>query len=194
LIESDEAVKQQFDINVFGVLRLTRSFLPSFRAQKSGVIANLSSVGGFHSGAGSGLYCSTKFALEALTSSLGQELAPFGVSAIAIEPGYTRTEFLKNPSAGANIATQLDAYKGTPADDTRQALFAYNGKQPGDPKRSADRMWEAISGKGYFEGKKIPTNLFLGSDCQKIVRDCLKEVIEVLDEQVEVSKSTDIVE
>lgn len=55
-------------------------------------------------------------------------------------------------------------------------------------------MWEAISAKGYFEGKKVPTNLFLGSDCQKIVRGVLEEVTKVLDEQVEVSKSTDIVE
>jgi len=126
--------------------------------------------------------------------SLTQELAPFGISVLAIEPGYTRTEFLKNPSSGANIAPQIDAYKGTPTDDTRQALFKYNGKQPGDPKKCADRMWEVISQKGYFEGKKIPERLFLGSDAQSITRGVLKEILETLDDQVEVSKSTDLVE
>src|ERR1700744_2529383 len=93
-VPRDDEVKRQYDINVFGLLRSIRAVLPYLREQKSGIIANLSSLGGFRSFATNGIYCSTKFAVEAITEALAEEVTPFGIKAFLVEPGYHRTAFL----------------------------------------------------------------------------------------------------
>jgi len=72
----------QYDINVFGPIRVIRAVLPQLRAQGSGTIVNMSSVGGFRSYPSNGMYCSTKFALEGITEALAIEIAPFGLRAL----------------------------------------------------------------------------------------------------------------
>ena len=69
----DAAVKEQFDANVFAMLRVIRAFLPQMRDQGHGLIMNLSSVGGFSSFATNGIYCATKFAVEGITQALASE-------------------------------------------------------------------------------------------------------------------------
>lgn len=83
----DAHVQKQFDVNVFGVLRTIRAFLPGMRAQGSGIIMNISSVGGLKGFPGNGAYCATKFALEGLTDALATEIRPFGLEAVIVEPG-----------------------------------------------------------------------------------------------------------
>lgn len=83
----DAHVQKQFDVNVFGVLRTIRAFLPGMRTQGSGIIMNISSVGGLKGFPGNGAYCATKFALEGLTDALAAEIRPFGLEAVIVEPG-----------------------------------------------------------------------------------------------------------
>ncbi|RSM10378.1 hypothetical protein CDV31_007254 [Fusarium ambrosium] len=187
----DSAVKAQFDTNVFAMLRIIRASLPYFRKQKSGLIMNLSSVGGMRGYPTNGIYCATKFAVEGLTEALAAEVAPFGINCVIVQPGYFRTAFLSNPSSGANIAPALEVYKGTPADDARQALEKYNGRQPGDPKKGAARMWEYGAGAGMFSDKKKLLRLPLGSDSGVIMKELSGTLADTASAYEDVWKSTD---
>jgi NAD(P)-dependent dehydrogenase (short-subunit alcohol dehydrogenase family) len=89
---SGEAVEHQFQTNVFGLLDVTRTFLPRMRERGSGRIINVSSVVGRVVFPGMGVYAATKFALEALSDALRMELAPFGVGVVLIEPGFVKTD------------------------------------------------------------------------------------------------------
>jgi NAD(P)-dependent dehydrogenase (short-subunit alcohol dehydrogenase family) len=93
-----EDVRAQYDTNVFGLMHVTRAVLPGMRAQRSGRIFNVSSVGGIVGGASGSLYCASKFAVEGFTESLAQEIAPFGIHATIVEPGFFRTDFLEATS------------------------------------------------------------------------------------------------
>lgn len=85
--------RRQFDVNVFGLARLTQLVLPMMREQKSGAIVNISSIGGKIYEPYGSWYHATKFAVEGLSDSLRLELAPFGIKVIVIEPGGIRTEW-----------------------------------------------------------------------------------------------------
>ena len=99
-VEESSAAEVQavFEANVFGLLHVTRAVLPHLRMQGSGHILNISSIGGYASHAGWGVYCATKFAVEALTEALAMELAPLGIHATVVEPGFFRTDFLSSTS------------------------------------------------------------------------------------------------
>lgn len=85
-----------FDVNVFGVLRVTSAVLPAMRRQGKGRIVNLSSVLGLIPAPYSALYASTKHAIEGYSESLDHELRPFGIRVVLVEPAYTRTSFEEN--------------------------------------------------------------------------------------------------
>ncbi|MBA8904111.1 oxidoreductase [Phyllobacterium sp. P30BS-XVII] len=106
--ESSTAQAQAlFDVNVFGVLRMTRAVLPTMRGQGRGRIVNVSSVQGLIPGPYFALYSSTKHAVEGYSESLDHELRPFGIRVSLIEPAYTRTSFEENL---AKPDTVLDIY------------------------------------------------------------------------------------
>lgn len=90
---SDEDVRAQYETNVFGVLRVTRAFLPAMRARGRGRIVNVSSVGGRMTFPLGGIYNSTKYALESISDALRMEVKQFGIDVSIIEPGYIKTEF-----------------------------------------------------------------------------------------------------
>lgn len=95
--ESSTAQAQAlFDVNVFGVFRVTNAVLPTMRRQGNGRIVNLSSVQGFIPGPFFALYSSTKHAVEGYSESLDHELRPFGIRVSLVEPAYTRTSFEEN--------------------------------------------------------------------------------------------------
>ena len=95
--ESSTAQAQAlFDVNVFGVLRVTNAVLPTMRRQGKGRIVNLSSVLGFIPAPYSALYASTKHAIEGYSESLDHELRTFGIRVVLVEPSYTRTAFEEN--------------------------------------------------------------------------------------------------
>jgi NAD(P)-dependent dehydrogenase (short-subunit alcohol dehydrogenase family) len=90
---SDEELRQQYDTNVFGLMAVTRAFLPAMRRRGEGRIVNISSIGGLVTGPLFGAYNSSKYAVEALSDALRLELGPFGIRVSLIEPGPVRTGF-----------------------------------------------------------------------------------------------------
>lgn len=87
----DKEARRQFDVNVFGLMGLTRLVLPHMRAQRNGRIVNVSSIGGRMATPMGGWYHATKFALEALSDSLRTEVKPFGIDVVVIQPGSIST-------------------------------------------------------------------------------------------------------
>src|SRR5882757_6280672 len=102
-----EEARRQFDVNVFGLARLTQLALPHMRAQRGGRIVNVSSIGGKIYTPLGGWYHATKFAVEGLSDSLRVELKPFGINVILIEPGSIRTEWGGIAAEGL-LATSAD--------------------------------------------------------------------------------------
>lgn len=94
-----EAVRRQFETNVFGLVRLTQLVLPKMRAQRWGKIVNVGSMGGKLSFPGGGHYHATKHALEAISDAMRYELAGFGIDVILLEPGLITTEFGETATA-----------------------------------------------------------------------------------------------
>lgn len=159
---SASEVRRLYETNVFGLLNVTRAVLPSMRARRQGHVINISSLGGYQSGAGFGVYCSTKFAVEGLTEALHQELAPLGIHATVVEPGYFRTDFLDATSL--NISPRiLDDYAAT-AGQVRQAARQISHHQPGDPQRLAQAMIELV------QAPQPPLRLPLGTDTLEVIR------------------------
>ena len=154
---SGDEVRKVYETNVFGLLAVTRAALPQLRKQRSGHILNLSSVGGYSaSGAGFGVYCSTKFAVEGLSESLAVELAPLGIKVTIIEPGYFRTEFLESKSV-VEMKTVIADYAET-SGKTRAFAKQVTLQQPGDPKKLAQAVLTLVA------SEKPPVRLPLGTD------------------------------
>ena len=128
-------VEALYRTNVFGLLNVVRAVLPHMRRARSGHILNISSIGGYRSGAGFGVYCSTKFAVEGLTEALAAELAPLGIKATVVEPGYFRTDFLDARSLSVSDSRIAD-YAET-AGAVRERAASLSHRQPGDPTRLA---------------------------------------------------------
>ena len=110
---STEQAQALFDVNVFGVLRVTSAVLPAMRRQRKGRIINLSSVLGLIPAPYSALYASTKHAIEGYSESLDHELRPFGIRVVLVEPAYTRTSFEENLARPDRL---LDIYDAARAD------------------------------------------------------------------------------
>jgi NAD(P)-dependent dehydrogenase (short-subunit alcohol dehydrogenase family) len=158
-----DEVRKLYETNVFGLLNVTRAVLPSMRAQRRGHVLNLSSLGGHQSGPGFGVYCSTKFAVEGLTEALHAELAPLGIHATVVEPGYFRTDFLESNSLAVSPRI-LDDYAAS-AGQVRAAAVQINHKQPGDPLRLAQAMLWLV------DAATPPLRLPLGSDTLQVIAD-----------------------
>jgi short-subunit dehydrogenase len=115
-----------FDVNVFGVLRVTNAVLPTMRRQQKGRIINMSSIMGLIPSPYNALYASTKHAIEGYSKSLDHELRTFGIRVALVEPGFTRTAFEENLAKPDRL---LAAY-----DSVRAGMEAHmrNGVQAGD--------------------------------------------------------------
>jgi NAD(P)-dependent dehydrogenase (short-subunit alcohol dehydrogenase family) len=140
---SAEEVERVFRTNVFGLLNVTRAVLPRMREQGSGHIINVSSLGGYQASPGFGVYCATKFAVEGLTEALHAELAPLGIHATVIEPGFFRTNFLDSGSL-VKTAREIAAYAET-AGKVRTFAAAHSYHQPGDPAKLAQAVLKLAS-------------------------------------------------
>jgi NAD(P)-dependent dehydrogenase (short-subunit alcohol dehydrogenase family) len=179
---SDAEAREVFDVNVFGLLGVTRAVLPGMRARRSGRIINIGSIGGFVTIPSSGIYGATKFAVEGITEALSAELAGTGVTATVVEPGAFRTDFLA-PSSIRFVDPTIDDYADT-AHAMRGRLQAANGQQPGDPRKAAAAILE-VAGT-----PNPPLRIQLGADSVARVEAKLKLVAEELAEWRELSEST----
>ncbi|MBL8117759.1 MAG: SDR family NAD(P)-dependent oxidoreductase [Anaerolineae bacterium] len=159
---SDAEARALFDVNVFGVLNVLRAALPVMRAQRSGFVINMSSQGGVRSFPGSGHYCASKHALEAISDSLAMELADSGVKVLIVEPGPFRTEF-----AGRSMVVSeqvIEDYAST-SGMRRATLKNVDGKQKGDPVRAARAILQAVN------APQPPRRLALGADALSVMRE-----------------------
>ncbi|MFY0254106.1 oxidoreductase [Chitinophaga sp. 30R24] len=158
---SDGEIRDNFDVNVFGLFNFTRQVLPYMRAQQSGRIFNISSIAGFTGNfPGFSSYCATKFAVDGLSESLAAEVKPFGIKVTIVSPGYFRTAFLSNSSLGVP-ANPLAAYESVRA--TQEAhQQQINGNQPGDPEKAVATIIEMA------DVAQPPLHLFLGQDAYEM--------------------------
>jgi NADP-dependent 3-hydroxy acid dehydrogenase YdfG len=150
-----------FETNVFGLLRVTRAFLPHLRKQRSGHILNLSSIGGVVASPGMGFYNATKFAVEGISEALAAELAPLGIRVTIIEPGPFRTDFLGR--SGVVAKTRIADYDAT-AGNMRKYFAENDGKQKGDPLRAVHAMMQVV------ESPNPPLRLLLGASALQRLR------------------------
>lgn len=178
-----EEVERLYRTNVFGLLGVTRAVLPYMRAQRSGRILNISSIGGYRSSAGFGVYCSTKFAVEGLSEALHHELAPLGIHVTVVEPGYFRTDFLDSSSLSVS-PNQIGDYAGT-AGVVRNRASALNHGQPGDPEKLARVIVD------FADAANPPVRLPLGSDTVAAIEAKHESDAAILVEWQSVSVSTD---
>ncbi len=179
---TDAEAKLVFDSNVFGLLKVVRAVLPSFRAARAGFVVNIGSVGGIRSRAGMGIYSATKFAVEAISEALFYELKPLGIGTMVVEPGPFRTDFLGRSMMGS--AARIDDYTDT-AWALREDLMARHGTQQGDPDRAARIIVDAV------DTENPPLHLVLGKPALDQARAKLHDLLEEIDRWESVSASAD---
>lgn len=178
---SETELRRQFDTNVFGALDVTRAVLPAMRAQRSGCIVQMSSVGGVLATLGGTAYAGTKFALEGLSEGLAAEVAHLGIHVLIVEPGPFRTDFT---GRSVRWADPIDDYRSV-LDPAKQQFLAMHGTQPGDPARAARAVITAT------RMEKPPLRLPLGANAIDRIRERLQLRLREVDEVEALGRPTD---
>ncbi|WP_397453049.1 oxidoreductase [Pseudomonas sp. NA-150] len=155
-----DELRQQFEVNVFGAVAVTKAVLPFMRKRRSGNILNVTSMGGLTTFPGLGYYNGSKFALEGISEALGKEVKPFGIFVTAIEPGAFRTDWAGRSMVRAprSIADYNEVF-----DVLRETRNKNSGQQIGDPAKAAAAMIAVV------DSPEPPAHLLLGSDAVKFV-------------------------
>jgi NAD(P)-dependent dehydrogenase (short-subunit alcohol dehydrogenase family) len=161
---SDRELRDLMELHFFGPAALTRAVLPHLRERRSGAIVQLTSMGGRIAFAGVGAYSAGKFALEGLTEALAEEVAPFGIKVVIVEPGGFRTGLAGSAAAQTPA---LEAYAET-VGAFREAFPATDGQQPGDPAKAAAAIIAAI------DHPHPPLRLVLGNDAYDLIGERLR--------------------
>lgn len=180
---SDSSLRAMFELNFFAVLSVTRAVLPGMRARGNGWIVNVSSVAGLVSAPGFGFYSATKFAIEAVTDALREEVAAQGIHVLTVEPGAFRT----NAYAGfANepIDEPIPEYHDM-LEQVRAAFVEMDGVQPGDPRRGARAVIAAMA------QDPPPRRLVLGNSGYDAVVDTLEQTLADIRANERLSRSAD---
>lgn len=177
-----EEYRPMFEANVFGLIETTRAALPALRKRRGTRIVNMSSGAGLKGMQGSGYYNATKFAVEGLSEALAQEVAPFGMAVIIVEPGPFRTDFLGRSMAVAereipDYATTAGVFRAYRADN--------DGKQAGDPDKAVRVMFKAI------DAENPPLHLPLGPRAYALARAKIAELTSDIDAWEAEAKATD---
>ena len=179
---SDDELRQQFEVNLFGVVNVTRAALPVLRRQRSGHLVQMSSLNGIEGMVGGAYYCASKFAVEGLSESLAAEVAHFGIKVTIVEPGPHRTSFASAESA--RVAEPIDDYAES-VGQARKAFAEMDGTQPGDPARAALAIVEAV------DADEPPLRLPLGQVALDNIRAKLTGQLQELERWEPLSASTD---
>ncbi|MEV6497810.1 SDR family NAD(P)-dependent oxidoreductase [Streptomyces prunicolor] len=154
---TDAEARSLFDLNVFGLINVTRTVLPVMRKQGSGKLVHIGSRSGFEGEPGVSLYSASKFAVAGISEALSAEMAPFRIQSMVVEPGVFRTDFLDSSSLSV-AANRIADYNDTPAHVTLDWIDRANHTQLGDPVLGAALIVE-VTGT-----EKLPTHLYLGRD------------------------------
>ena len=166
--ESEETeVRKMFEINVFGLAKMTQEVLPHMRQRKAGHILNIASIGGLRAFPGVGFYNATKFAVDGFSESLSKEVGPLGIKVTIIAPSGFRTDWAGR--SAKNSETTIQDYADT-AGKNKGDIRGYSGNQPGDPIRAAKAMIQVT------ETENPPLRLLLGEAALKGARMKLDEL------------------
>ncbi|SEB17033.1 MULTISPECIES: SDR family NAD(P)-dependent oxidoreductase [unclassified Mycobacterium] len=179
----ETSLRAMFELNFFAVLSVTRAVLPGMRARGNGWIVNVSSVAGLVSAVGFGYYSATKFAIEAITDALRDEVAAKGISVLTVEPGAFRT----NAYAGFTnepVAEAIPEYHDM-LEQVRATFVGMDGVQPGDPRRGARAVLAAMA------QDSPPRRLVLGNSGYDAVIDALKQNLADIRANEKLSRSAD---
>jgi NAD(P)-dependent dehydrogenase (short-subunit alcohol dehydrogenase family) len=167
----DNELRALMETNFFGAVAVIRAALPALRAQGSGAIVNISSLGGQLSYPGFGAYSASKFALEGISEALAQEVAGLGIKVLIVEPGNFRTNLL---GSGTRKLPAMEVYRPA-VDGTRQFANSMHGEQVGDPLKAAAAIDQALA------AEKTPLRLQLGEDAVDAVRGHAVTMLEDLE-------------
>ena len=179
----ESSLRAMFALNFFAVLSVTRAVLPGMRARGDGWIVNVSSVAGLLAAPGFGYYSATKYAIEAITDTLRDEVAAQGISVLTVEPGAFRT----NAYAGfANepVTETIPEYHDM-LEQVRAAFVEMDGAQPGDPHRGARAVIAAMA------QDPPPRRLVLGNSGYDAVIDALEQTLADIQANENLSRSAD---
>jgi NAD(P)-dependent dehydrogenase (short-subunit alcohol dehydrogenase family) len=179
---SDRQLRELMDLHLFGPVELTRQLLPGMRARRSGAIVQMSSQAGRYAFPGVSAYASTKFALEGWSEALADEVRPFGIDVLIVEPGPFRTSF--NEPHVIEFATPAAAYEEVLA-PVRTGLANANGVQAGDPIRAARAIITAL------DSDKPPLRLALGNEAADTIAASLERSRAELAEWEELARGAD---
>ena len=176
----DAELRALMNTNFFGAMAVTRAALPVLRAQKSGAIVNISSLGGQLSFSGFSAYSASKFALEGASEALAQEVAPFGIKVLIVEPGQFRTQLA---GSGMRHMPVIEAYQPV-VGATREFAHSMHNTQAGDPRKAAVAIEKAL------DAEHTPLRLQLGDDSVDAVRAHAQAMLEDMEAWESVSRST----
>jgi NAD(P)-dependent dehydrogenase (short-subunit alcohol dehydrogenase family) len=166
----DEAsLRAMFELNFFAVLSVTRAVLPGMHTRSSGWVINMSSVAGLRAVTGFGYYSAAKFAVEAVTDALREEVAAPGIQVMAVEPGAFRTRAYAG-FEGEPIEEVIPEYHFL-LEQIRDAMIGQDGAQPGDPRRGAQAVLTAMA------QTPPPRRLVLGSGGFDAVIETLEQTL-----------------
>ena len=177
---SDEQVKDQLETNLYAPIELSRAIIPHMRRQGSGHILQISSIGGRVASTGLSIYQAAKFGLSGFSEALHKEVAPLGITVIAVEPGGIKTQW------GAGSMTYADGPDVYEDVNARISFFKNGNFIPvGDPDKMATVLIDLI------DHPQPPVHLVLGSDAVGILQNGISVRSEELKEWLSVSVSTD---
>jgi len=179
----ESALRAMFELNFFAVLSVTRAVLPGMRARGNGWIVNVSSVAGLASAPGFGYYSATKFAIEAITDALHDEVAPHGISVLTVEPGAFRTNAYTG-FANEPVDEPIPDYHDM-LEEVRAIFVGMDGVQPGDPRRGARAVIAAMA------QDSPPRRLVLGNSGYDAVIDTLEKNLADIRANETLSRSAD---
>jgi len=167
---TDAQIDQQIATNLTGSIQLIRAVLPHLRRQGGGRIVQVSSEGGQVTYPAFSLYHATKWGIEGFVEAVAQEVAPFGIDFMIVEPGPTATNF----GAGIVMAPLMAAYEHTPAGAVRHAVKERTFDITGDAARTIDAMIAAA------DSVKLPRRLPLGSTAyNNLTRELARRLAEI---------------
>jgi NAD(P)-dependent dehydrogenase (short-subunit alcohol dehydrogenase family) len=162
---------------------MTRAVLPVMRAQRSGHVFNISSIGGLRGGESGSIYCASKFAVEGFTESVAAEVKPFGVRMTIVEPGFFRTDFLDSTSvrfADSPIADYAEASAAL-----RAFYEGRNQNQAGDPAKLGQALVTLAN------AENPPLRWSAGTDAVAVVEGKAADLLSELNAWRDLSASTD---
>jgi short-subunit dehydrogenase len=184
--ESDEAeVRSMFETNFWGLAEVTRAVLPKMRERRSGLIVNISSIGGLAAFPSVGYYSATKFAVNGFSEALKKEVEPLGIRVMVVEPSGFRTDWAGRSANDATV--KIGDYAET-SGAFQSNVRGYSGNQPGDPVRAAKAIVMAV------ESADPPFNLLLGKMALQIARQKLEDLKHDFDDWADVTEGADFPE